>query len=255
MNSLHQIKYRGYVIHIHADDSPESPRDWDNLGKFYCCHSRYSLGDEQIDDPETFLGELAGLDFDDEFGNRLHRVWDWVTTRYGRGWETGVVFDYYTIETAARARFDKLVKAALEEFIILPLYLYDHSGITISCHPFSCSWDSGQVGYAVLTKQEIDSEFGGDREKAEAYLRATVKTYDDYLTGSVYGYTIEPADDNEDKIEDSCWGYYLDEDENYWDDDSYIAREAKEVIDHRLANIPPDGDQHDSELDLAGFHH
>lgn len=259
MGSLHQINYRGYTIHIHVDESPESPRDWDNFGTFYCSHSRYSLGDEKIDNPGTFLEGLfedsTGLDFDAIFGDRLSRVWDWVTARYGRACVTGAVFDYTTIEEATRARFAKLVKAALGEFIILPLYLYDHSGITISTSPFSCPWDSGQVGYAVMTKQEIDDEFEGDREKAEAYLRSTVKTYDDYLTGRVYGYTIKPADDNEDadEIDDSCWGYYLGENEHYWDDDSYIAREAKCVIDCHLADVSPDGDQHDSELDLAGF--
>ena len=29
---------------------------------------------------------------------------------------------------------------------VLPLYLFDHSGITLSTTPFSCPWDSGQVG-------------------------------------------------------------------------------------------------------------
>ena len=259
MDSLHQIEYRGYTIHIHADDSPESPRDWDNPGTFYCKHPRYNLGDEQIDNPETFLDDLSGLDFDDEFGDRLARVWEWLRERYG--WASGHqgLFDYDAIESAARDRFTKLVETAIEDFIVLPLYLYDHSGITISCRPFHCPWDSGQVGYAVLTKQEIDSEFGGDRERAEACLRSTVSTYDDYLTGRVYGYTISISDENEDadedldEIDDSCWGYYLGEKESAWDDDSYIAQEAKSVIDHHLATVSPDGNQHDSERDLAGF--
>ena len=38
---------------------------------------------------------------------------------------------------------------------ISPLYLYDHSGITISTSPFSCPWDSGQVGFAIVTKRDI----------------------------------------------------------------------------------------------------
>lgn len=43
--------------------------------------------------------------------------------------------------------------------IILPLYLYDHSGITISTGPFSCSWDSGQVGYIYVTFEKIKEEY------------------------------------------------------------------------------------------------
>ena len=30
-----------------------------------------------------------------------------------------------------------------KDVIALPLYLYDHSGITIRTSPFSCPWDSG----------------------------------------------------------------------------------------------------------------
>ena len=32
------------------------------------------------------------------------------------------------------------------DYIYLPLYLYDHSGITMNTTGFSCQWDSGQVG-------------------------------------------------------------------------------------------------------------
>jgi len=39
--------------------------------------------------------------------------------------------------------------------VVLPLYLYDHSGITISTTPFSCPWDSGRVGFAVVSKEKI----------------------------------------------------------------------------------------------------
>src|SRR4030042_1625044 len=39
--------------------------------------------------------------------------------------------------------------------IILPLFLYDHSGITMSTKPFSCPWDSGQVGYIYVTREKL----------------------------------------------------------------------------------------------------
>ena len=37
----------------------------------------------------------------------------------------------------------------------LPVYAYDHSGIALSCTPFSCRWDSGQVGYIVVTRDQL----------------------------------------------------------------------------------------------------
>ena len=42
--------------------------------------------------------------------------------------------------------------------VILPLYLYDHSGITISTEPFSCNWDSGQIGWAFVSKETVRKE-------------------------------------------------------------------------------------------------
>jgi len=39
---------------------------------------------------------------------------------------------------------------------ILPMYMYNHSGITISTTPFSCRWDSGQIGWVFISQNNID---------------------------------------------------------------------------------------------------
>ncbi len=41
---------------------------------------------------------------------------------------------------------DKLIEEEKAIFIT-SLYLYDHSGITVSTWPVSCQWDSGQAGF------------------------------------------------------------------------------------------------------------
>jgi hypothetical protein len=108
---------------------------------------------------------------------------------------------------------------------ILPLYIYDHSGITMNTTGFSCRWDSGQVGFIYATKEKIRAEYGWKRltkkrlQQIQDILDGEVKTYDQYLTGDVYGYTIEK---NGEHI-DSCWGYYGQED---------CLNEAKSIIDH-----------------------
>lgn len=95
--------------------------------------------------------------------------------------------------------------------IIYPLYLYDHSGITISTSPFGDRWDSGQIGFVFISKQTIYKEYNckritkAIRLKAESVLQAEVKTYDKYIIGDAWGYRITDEDENE--IE-SCWGYY-----------------------------------------------
>ena len=72
---------------------------------------------------------------------------------------------------------------------ILPLYLYDHSGITISTSPFSCQWDSGQVGWIFVSKDKVKQE-SLDETKIEEYLKGEVETYDQYIRGDVYGYKV-----------------------------------------------------------------
>lgn len=77
--------------------------------------------------------------------------------------------------------------------VILPLYLYDHSGITMSTKPFSCPWDSGQVGYIYTTMDNAKKWLGTDVsvERIIEVLKSEVETYDTYLCGDIYGYHVE----------------------------------------------------------------
>lgn len=94
--------------------------------------------------------------------------------------------------------------------IVLPLYLYDHSGLRMNVHGFHCPWDSGQVGFIYVTAERIRKEYSVQRisaqtrAKARSVLIAEVETYDQYLSGDVYGYTI----DKDDEHVDSCWGFF-----------------------------------------------
>jgi len=96
--------------------------------------------------------------------------------------------------------------------VILPLYLYDHSGITISTAPFNCPWDSGQVGFIFLEREKIDKYFKGNDEKAKDGLMSEVKLYDMYLRGNTYGFVVRDTEcehcGGPGKELDSCWGFY-----------------------------------------------
>lgn len=97
----------------------------------------------------------------------------------------------------------------------LPLYLYDHSGISMSTsnqYPYNDYWDAGQVGIIFVTYEQLHKEYGwkhitkARREQIESYLEQEVKTYNEYLTGEVFGYQVECNFCHE--IIDSCWGFY-----------------------------------------------
>ena len=114
----------------------------------------------------------------------------------------------------------KQIKKDHDIAVILPLYLYDHSGITISTEPFSCNWDSGQIGWAFVSKETVRKELDYKRipkrslEWTECVLKHEVQTYDQFLTGDTYGFelveksTCESCEDDHEKILDSCWGFY-----------------------------------------------
>lgn len=103
-----------------------------------------------------------------------------------------------------------------KDIVFLPLYLYDHSGITMNTTGFSCPWDSGCVGIIYVSKEKIKQEYGwkvltkARKEKILSYLENEVKVYDQYLTGDVYGFrVVEYAEeDNYEEEIDSCWGFY-----------------------------------------------
>jgi len=112
---------------------------------------------------------------------------------------------------------------------ISPIYMLDHSGITISTKNFNDMWDSGQIGFIYITYKSILENKLKD-EQAKELLETDVKIYDDYLTGNVYGFkkfkkvkirTLRQkegilgeiiSDVTKDELEeiDSCWGFFGD---------------------------------------------
>jgi len=109
-----------------------------------------------------------------------------------------------------------LIKAGA--YVVLPLYLFDHSGITMSVDPErfracdSAGWDWGQVGFIFVNKDKVRKEYGKlgkkTRERVTSVLLAEVETYDMYLRGEVYCCVRETF--NPDKVQidyDTCGGY------------------------------------------------
>jgi len=162
-----------YKIKVLQDTDAESPRTaMDNLGTMVCFHNRYDLGDKH----------------------------DYRSSDYS-GWEEML----------------KAIDKREDACIILPLFLLDHSGITMSTKDFNDRWDSGQVGFIFVSKKKVREEYSVKRitkalaEKICTYLEGEVETYDQFLTGDVYGYQIwklGKKSGKEKKEIDSCWGFY-----------------------------------------------
>ena len=96
--------------------------------------------------------------------------------------------------------------------VILPVYLYDHSGITLSTAPFNDTFDSCQVGYIYITKEKARKEYSVKRiskklkNRIKSYLEGEIKAFDQYLTGDIYGFELIDSITGEEY--ESCWGFY-----------------------------------------------
>lgn len=162
--------HRGYDINIYYDTSPESPREWDNLGTFYTSHRRYR--------PEK--------EFDEHF------QWEEVFDRYG---DFSDLFEKRYIALKIYL-YDHSAQTISSSPFSCPWDSELFGIVAVSVEKVK-----KEYGWKVLTRAR--------RRKIEEYLQGEIDTYDNYLRGEVYGYRITPADDKDDVLE-SCWGYFGD---------------------------------------------
>lgn len=120
------------------------------------------------------------------------------------------------------------------EKIILPLNLYDHSGLSMSTSEFNDSWDSGQVGWIYVTYADLQRGFpnitavSALKERGIQALEAEVEEYNLYLQGAVYGYEIQEGTKCKGcghvswEHADSCGGFI-----GWVDENSHILQELE----------------------------
>lgn len=219
MTPIETINYRGYSIEIHYDTDPISPREDDNLGVIVGWHRRYNIGDQQPKcSPHEFLEGLA-RDVDTSIEEIEDRVDPINAHWYGQDSRWKDIANAYL-----KKRYDKALD---DNYVILPLHMYDHGNVSLSTRSFSCPWDSGQVGYIFASKEDVITEYGDwtaeTVAKATKCLEGEVETYSQYINGEVYGYTIKNGSDSDAIEEGSCWGFY---------GMGYCVEQAKEEATH-----------------------
>lgn len=251
-----------YKLKIEYDDTAPNPRtDYDNFGKLVCWSRRHSLGDEHnFDDTSELFKELIRktlsadevINYAKKGGSKSAKLQydrsakEWVLSSNNNifdKWFTEYTFFPKTLKDSDMVKeciLECLADNDLKELadrnnVILPVYIYDHSGITISCshtYPYNDRWDAGQVGWIYADYDDIKNEYGAvnteNIEKAKEVLVSEVSTYDDYLRGNAYGYIIE-----KDGVEvASCWGYLGDLREMIAEMKSSVDKEYQHLFDH-----------------------
>ena len=153
----------------------------------------------------------------------------------------------YTLGDKDAVRFQE----PLQQAETLPLYLYDHSGLTMNTTGYSCQWDSMQVGIVYMTHKRFIEETGyptdeekrtgvlGDASRARCreMMVGEVATYDQYLRNDIYGYIIEECVPGDWKHVDSCWNFYGTDVDNGMAE--HIDEEHHEKLKAALENPEP----------------
>ena len=220
MSEAESFDHAGLKVRIcwEEDNSFCNPRDNDNLGTMVCWHPDYYLGDYQITTPE---GRGA------------------VKDRFDRD-------DFQGLEV-----LERYLHLALKAPVTIPLYLYDHSGISMSAgapnvwdnpriktdhHGNGLGWDTTMVGYVYTTPERMTElcgapdycpkDWGGTPAQWIAtQLDGEVEEYNLYLTGQVYYYVIEGEDG---ETLDSCGGFLGSE---------YVEEAAKEAAEYQREHL------------------
>lgn len=259
-----------YCLHIQQDSDPFNPRtDYDNLTIMACWHRRYDLGDEIVEkEPKEFWRNLVRNNVPNSEIVKAIEDGKLPGIRLAQNAENPDLVDIYETyyletvighsESAENLEYKGVFRDAVYEYLEddltvrhcmmlmepyaewLPLWLYDHGGITMSCGArtgqYADNWDSGQVGWIIVLKQTIMNECMGEyvldeageriklengqykikpltednwKTRAVEIMKNDVERYDQYLTGDVYGYTLYKSNGEDDWEEDeSCWGFF-----------------------------------------------
>lgn len=221
------------TIKVVYDDLPSNPReDGYYISTLACWHNRYDLGDKKVKkmDPEAYVNDLMNRYLPDKY-------------------------DEYE-EKSIKERLELL--ESNNKIVYLPVAIYDHSGITMYVGSrydhYDGQWDCSDVGFIWVDVEEVYKEWGGlkgdlnhpDIEKIEQELTEEVKTYDNYLTGEVFGFIRYDGTEET----DSCYGFYgcpnLKEDKNGLFDEAGVTEKDNleekddfcDIEDFLLKNYP-----------------
>lgn len=170
MHAVQRYESEQKIVEIYVDECPENPRDeMETVSTLWCWHRRYCLGSKKE-------AKERGLNPSDYSG------WDEL-----------------------RAAIEKRVKPVM----LLPVFMYEHGDVALSTEPFSCPWDSGQVGFIFAQRNRL-KDFGAKiatkkvRASIEKALLSELQTYEAYINGEVFAYRVLEGG----VVTDSCAGYY-----------------------------------------------
>ena len=157
---------------------------------------RLSTGRRIVVDYDESCAVSNPRDFDEPLGKLIGLK----SSKYSLFDET---FD--SIETL-REEWDKALKRG--DFVF-NLYIYDHSSISLSIEPFRDEWDSGIIGFCIVSKDEGI----GCEKRARELVESELKVFTQWLNGEVFEVLVEHPDGFDTHLDDLIGGLFI-ENEN-----------------------------------------
>lgn len=153
---------------------------------------------------------------------------------FHRRYKLGCPHDYRFDDYHSWEELETAIVKRENPVVILPVFLYDHSGLYLKVGSFQgllpqghAEWDSGQVGFMFISRDDAIKTYNTKRftkqvkEDITNALTMEIDVYSHYLNGEVYGFAIHEGDKDSDVV-DACYGFfYLDE----------CREQAKEMVD------------------------
>lgn len=179
------LKHRIVVRRQQYVDDTDNPRlTQENLGTMIAMHSRYTLGD---------VRDFRKFEWFELQDNRVFSMRDdeFLETDEDKAWA----------EENGWEEPPHLLRLLEKAVAVLPIYLYDHSGITMHAGEGMMDlWDTSHVGWIIAEPEAVaangwDPANPEDMALIKQVLRGEVEEYDNYLTGEIWCVSTEWTDE------------------------------------------------------------
>lgn len=182
-----------YYANIEQDTDVIHPRDkFNHYSTLYTWHTRYSIGGKEDKNHQEPITNLCVWAF-----NQFNEL---TISKEIKKYTSHEQTMYFNDEELNQEQFNFFVNFVQEwldaNFALLPIYMYDHFGITISTGPFDCPFDNGQIGIIYIKKSTCE-RIGISLDDAREILKRDIEEINNYLTGNVFSISIYETDEEE----------------------------------------------------------
>jgi len=202
MKNVYQLDKENHFLIVTDSDDHDSPNDWGNEDIFLVYDHRQFCVEREGFEPNDIYQYLKDCTDPEEFDLR--------NDKYDKYW-------------------------------IFPVYAYIHSGVSLSLSHQGDRFDVSSTGFILVEKENyIEGQKPTIVTEPEAlkYAEGLIKTWNQYLSGEVYAFTViekkycEHCGHIEEVEHDSCCGFYGDLDEE-------LLKEMESSFEWGLLNYEP----------------